>query len=68
MEKTLMEEEFVWSTQEAVVEVEVVVVDVVTSEVEIATGVDSVEGGHLVQGLDIALWWRTSPPPPPGRI
>jgi len=67
MEKTLMEEEFVWSTQEAVVEVEVVV-DVVTSEVEIATGVDSVEGGHLVPGLDIALWWRTSPPRPPGRI
>jgi len=67
MEKTLMEEEFVWSTQEAVVEVEVVV-DVVTSEVEIATGVDSVEGGHLVPGLDIASWWRTSPPPPPGRI
>ena len=68
MEKTLMEEESVWSTQEAVVEVVVVVVDVATLEVEIATGVDSVEGGHLVPGLDIVSWWRTSPPQPPGRI
>merc|ERR1719234_1284774 len=70
MEKTLMEEGFEWSTREAVVEVEdATVVDVATSEVvEIATGVDLVEGGLLAPGLDIAFVLRTCPPQPPGRI
>lgn len=66
MVKILMEEESVLSTQEAAA-AEVVVVDVVTLEVEIATGVDLVGGDHLVPGLAIALWSRTSRPRPPGR-
>ena len=70
MEKTSMEEEFVLSTREAVVEVvDATEVDVATLEVvEIATGVDLVEGGLLAPGLDIASVLRTCPPPPPGRI
>ena len=66
MEKTLMEEESALSTQEAVA-AEVVVVDVVTLEVEIATGVDLVGGDHLAPGLAIAWSSRTSRPRPPGR-
>ena len=53
MEKTLMEEESAWSTQEAVVAAEVEVEDA-TLEVETATGVDLVGGGLLAPGLDIA--------------
>jgi len=53
MEKTLMEEESAWSTQEAVVAAEVEVEDA-TLEVETETGVDSVGGGRLAPGLDIA--------------
>ena len=53
MEKTLMEEESAWSTQEAVVAAEVEVEDA-TLEVETATGVDLVGGGRLAPGLDIA--------------
>jgi len=71
MEKTSMEGESVWSTQKAVAAtaVEEVVDDVTLEvvEVEIATGVDSVAGGHLVPGLDIACVSRTSLPQPPGR-
>ena len=66
MEKTLTEEESAWSTQEAAAAAEVVVEDV-TLEVETATEVDLVGGGHLAPGLDIASWSRTSPPRPPGR-
>ena len=61
-EKTLMEEESVLSTQEAVE----VAVDDVTSEVEIATGVGGA-GGRLVPRLAIAWSLRTSLPRPPGR-
>ena len=64
MEKTLMEEESASSTQEAAA---AEVVDVVTLEVEIATGVDLVGGDHLAPGLDIAWSLRTSRPRPPGR-
>ena len=53
MEKTLMEEESAWSTQEAVVAAEVEVEDG-TLEVETATGVDLVGGGRLAPGLDTA--------------
>ena len=68
MEKILTEEESAWSTQEAAAAAEEEVVEDVTLEVETATEVDLVGGGHLALGLDIASWWRTSPPPPPGRI
>ena len=64
MEKTLMEEESALSTQEAAA---AEVVDVVTLEVEIATGVDLVGGDHLAPGLAIAWSLRTSRPRPPGR-
>jgi len=67
MEKTLTEEESAWSTQEAAAAAEEEVVEDVTLEVETATEVDSVGGGHLAPGLGIALWSRTSPPRPPGR-
>ena len=53
MEKTLMEEESAWSTQEAVVAAEVEVEDA-TLEVETVTGVDLVGGGRLAPGLDTA--------------
>ena len=59
-----MEEESVLSTQEAAAAEGV---DVVTLEVEIATGVDLVGGDHLVPGLAIAWSSRTSRPRPPGR-
>ena len=65
MEKILMEEESASSTQEAAAAE--VVVDVVTLEVEIATGVDLVGGDHLAPGLAIAWSSRTSRPRPPGR-
>ena len=64
MEKTLMEEESVLSTQEAAA---AEVVDVVTLEVEIATGVDLAGGDPLAPGLAIAWSSRTSLPRPPGR-
>ena len=65
MEKTLMEEESALSTQEAAAAE--VVVDAVTSEVEIATGVALAGGDHLAPGLAIAWSLRTSRPRPPGR-